>query len=405
MYDDGKSESSDWVTRNGWGFCTAKNNRFSCTRRFHYHPESQVERNRLTLLNNVGSVIYSYNLLYLGTGAVILIKKMAKTYIEENNLHFGLDYMVIFGTFKYEEIFRKLNYENSEYWELEDFTFNKSKAPKYIYAISFTYKNHKVFSYVKGNEKEIIPTSDAITVYGVAFKLMSIEEIRYFLEWYFTLRHMKRFDICIDIEDSIENVLRKFKVLKQKWWKIFGKGWVLETQYFGNPRKSINKRSVIRVYNKIVDVKSKNKASLHMDYIEKKDVTRVELEVRAELAKNIVYFQLFEEETLKWIFKNYLRKHTKIFDKIADEKITLYRDPSKKIRSEAHRIYYEKMYRRVFIWYARNILALGVCPVRLLIWQNMILQETIDILWEDIVSPIRDEEDSLYISYMWEWKI
>ena len=33
---------------------------------------------------------------------------------------------------------------------------------------------------------------------------MPLQQIRCFLEAYFTLRHMKRFDICIDIEDSIE---------------------------------------------------------------------------------------------------------------------------------------------------------------------------------------------------------
>ena len=36
-----------------------------------------------------------------------------------------------------------------------------------------------------------------------------------------------------------------------------------------------------------------------MDYIEKSNVTRVELEVRGQLALNIFYFQLFEEETLR----------------------------------------------------------------------------------------------------------
>jgi hypothetical protein len=93
-----------------------------------------------------------------------------------------------------------------------------------------------------------------------------------------------------------------------------------------------------------------------MDYIEKDAVTRVELEVRSELAKNAIYYQLFDEEYLKGIFKNYLRKHTKIFNNISEEKITLYRNPALKERSEAHRIYYEKMYRLVFMTYARKIL-------------------------------------------------
>jgi len=327
---------------------------------------------------------------------------MAKTYIEKKNLHFGLDFMVIFGTFKHEEMFRSINFENSDYWELEDFTFNKSRVPKYLYWIGFTYKNHKVFSYVKGDENQEIPTSDAITVYWVAFKLMSIEEIRYFLEGYFTLRHMKRFDICIDIEDSIDNVLKKFKPLKQKWGKIYGKKWFIETKYFGNPKRSINKRSVIRVYNKIVDLKASNKSSLYMDYIEKDAVTRVELEVRAQLAQNIIYFQLFEEETLKKIFKNYLRKHTRIFDTIAEDKMTLYRNPSEKERSELHRIYYDKMYRLTFIWYARKIKALWVCPVRLLIWRWLILDETKQLFWEKLVNDVAEEEALLFHIYM-EW--
>jgi len=328
---------------------------------------------------------------------------MAKTYIEKNNLHFGLDYMVIFGTFNHEEMFRSLNFENSDYWELEDFVFNKSKAPKYRYCITFNYKNHKVFSYVKGDDREVIPTSDAITVYWVAFKIMTIDEIRYFLEWYFTLRHMKRFDICMDIEDDIESVLKKFKPLKQKWWEIYWKRGVIETKYFWNPKRSINKRSVIRVYNKIADLNWSNKESLYMDYIEKDAVTRIELEVRGQLASHAIYFQLFDEEFLKWIFKNYLRRHTDIFKNISNEKITLYRDPSKKERSEAHRIYYEKMYRKTFIWYARKIKEMWVCPVRLLIWQGMYLEETRIIFWEELFDGIAYQERILFSNYMWEW--
>lgn len=330
---------------------------------------------------------------------------MAKTYLEKNSLHFGLDYMVIFWTFLHEEMFHSLNFENSDYWELEDFTFNKVRVPKYLYGITFQYKNYKVFSYVKWDTSLDIPSHNAVTIYWVAFKIMSIDEIRYFIEWYFNLRHLKRFDICIDVEDSIEHVLKRFKPLKQKGWKIFWKGWDIETQYIWNPSRKINKRSVIRIYNKNADLKGSQKEALYMDYLEKDNVTRIELEIRWQLALNVMYYQLFEEDVLKWLMKNYFRRHTKIFDNFSKEKISLYRKPSEKSRTEAHQIYYEKMYIRTFIWYARRIKKMWICPVRLLIWRNNLLEETKDFLWKGRVEKIAEEESHFIHKYLGRWKI
>ena len=48
---------------------------------------------------------------------------------------------------------------------------------------------------------------------------------------------------------------------------------------------SKNKRQLIRVYNKIVDILVKKKIALYQDYLVEKNITRIELEIRPELAK------------------------------------------------------------------------------------------------------------------------
>jgi len=43
---------------------------------------------------------------------------------------------------------------------------------------------------------------------------MEYEEILYFLEFYFDLKHCRRFDICIDLKIDIEDLLKNFNEYK-----------------------------------------------------------------------------------------------------------------------------------------------------------------------------------------------
>jgi hypothetical protein len=58
-------------------------------------------------------------------------------------------------------------------------------------------------------------------------------------------------------------------------------------------------------------------------------VTRIELEVRQELAKEISYKDIFNDALLLSIFKNYLGRQTDIFGSLPVLSQTLYRDKKK----------------------------------------------------------------------------
>ena len=80
------------------------------------------------------------------------------------------------------------------------------------------------------------------------------------------------------------------------------------------------------MYDKIKDSKAKNKHRLYSHYFIENSVTRVEIEFRSELAKNVENFNdIFDEIYQLALFKNYIQKHTDIFNDISEEQITLYR--------------------------------------------------------------------------------
>jgi hypothetical protein len=60
----------------------------------------------------------------------------------------------------------------------------------------------------------------------------------------------------------------------------------------------MNKRYIVRVYDKLKDIIEKKKTNLYQNYLQEDAVTRVELEIRPELAKNIGYEKLFQTSEL-----------------------------------------------------------------------------------------------------------
>jgi hypothetical protein len=60
----------------------------------------------------------------------------------------------------------------------------------------------------------------------------------------------------------------------------------------------LNKRQLIRIYDKFKDIVVKKKLKLYEDYLIEKNITRIELEVRQELAKNINYQEVFNDSLL-----------------------------------------------------------------------------------------------------------
>ncbi len=312
----------------------------------------------------------------------------------DNIIHFGLDHLEIFWTFNYEEeLFNKLDFDNSNYWELEDYSFTKNEVPKYKYKIIFTKDNYSLFAYYKWDDdsNSIIKSKDKIVIYSTAFKLLSYDEIFYFLNGYFTLNKCFRFDVCVDINIDINVILENFSELNTG--KEYKKQWKIETRYIWDSNKYKNKRQVVRIYNKILDITEKNKHKLYKNYLVEDFVTRIELEVRSELAKNISPLEIFNNETLTGIFKNYLRKHTDLFNANEIENITLYKKPEKAINQEEYQsTLYRQQRRKIFVWHAKSIYELWYCPVRVLIWEWLLLDDTKKFLDRDIAERISEIE-------------
>jgi hypothetical protein len=63
----------------------------------------------------------------------------------------------------------------------------------------------------------------------------------------------------------------------------------------------------------------KGKNTLYQDYLLENDVTRIELEVRRELAQNYTFAELLIPENLLGLLLNYFEKHTDIFNKLTIE--------------------------------------------------------------------------------------
>jgi hypothetical protein len=118
---------------------------------------------------------------------------------------------------------------------------------------------------------------------------------------------------------------------------------------------SKNKRQLIRVYNKIADILVKKKIALYQDYLVEDNITRIELEIRPELAKVRNYRDVFDNALLIGIFKNYLYKYSKVFEQIQGERITLFKAKKIKLNAEDYQsLYYKTQKKAMFVAYART---------------------------------------------------
>jgi hypothetical protein len=312
-------------------------------------------------------------------------------------IHFWLDHLEVYWTCKYEwDLFEKLDFDNSNYWELDEYTFTKNEVPRYEYKILFTKDNYSLFAYYKWiprGERNPIATKNYIVVYSTAFKLLEYEEILWFLEFNFVLGHNRRFDICLDINMWIEELLESFEKLETG--REYKKSWKLETRYIWEVKNSLNKRQLIRIYDKQKDIIEKKKIKLYWDYFDYENVTRVEIEVRQELAKNRSYYDIFDNSLLIGIFKNYIYKHSKLFDCIDWDKITLFKKQETIDPEKFQWLYYKTQRKNIFIWHAKTIHKMWFCPVRILIWEWLYQHNTALLLWKDTLKNIERKESNL----------
>lgn len=316
------------------------------------------------------------------------------TNIEEHIFHFWLDELEVYGTFK-DELFISSNEVKIINW----FYIRRVNIDKYLYKILFfrdenDFKENKntLFAYYKWLANQAIPTLDYIVVYSTWFRLLSEDRILYFLDQFY-LWKTKRFDIAVDVDIEISKVLETFSKLSQKWATFNGQNWEIETRYIWEKQKTKNKRQLIRIYNKIADISAKRKNHIYSDYLLNNHITRIELEVRSELAKNINFMDLFNNSILVWILKNYIYKHSKIFEPLNWDKTTLYVKRYEKIDPELYQsTYYRDKRRKIFIWHAKLTYNLWYCPVRTLIAQWLVKESTLKSLWITWFKELLDKE-------------
>ncbi len=330
--------------------------------------------------------------------------------------NFNVDEIEIYWTFSnYKELLKWLNSTNSDYTIFEEFTVSMQDNLKdYEFKIDFIKNNFKCYGfYVWKSINAHIKTRNYFVVYWAWLKIIPLNEIIDFIDTYIDLdeidikkwnKHntMKRFDLAIDIKKDISSIVKNFHHLEQKWAKYFWNKWELETYYIWEYTKRLNKRILIRIYDKIKDIKQKQKQSLFWEYLFEDNITRIELEFRSELLRYLNIHQLLDRSYIYDLFTSYINKHTNIFDNIRDKNITKLKYLNKKIDLEElqHNQVLKERYIRSFLWYSKNILELWCCPVDILFQEWIISQTTKN----DIIIGINNWvfDTNLYRDYVWK---
>lgn len=315
----------------------------------------------------------------------------------KNTYHLGLDHLEIYAHFYDDSKFDGIDFDNSNYGTLWEYTFTKNEVPKYLYKILFTKDNFPMFAFYKWKNNWAVTTKDYVCLYSTFFKTHTIEEVTRILYSYFRMppkNPIRRFDVCLDLLIPIEKITQSFNTTKQRWATFIGEWWKIETQYIWEKQKSLNKRQILRIYDKKKDILVKWKNTLYQDYLLRKDITRMELEVRRELAQNYTFEELLIPENLLGLLINYFEKHTNIFSKLTIDWISLYR-AVKKVDFSLIQANTEWM-RRVatYLGHSRWLLKRWLCPVYALLEANIIHEETKQLfreLWwfEEVIMWIR----------------
>lgn len=304
--------------------------------------------------------------------------------------NFNVDEIEIFWTFSnYRKLFEWVNDSNSDYIIFNEFTLKKTQRLKnYEFKVDFFKNNVPCFAFYiwkKLNSK--ITTRDYFIVYWSAFQLFELNEIIDFIDTYLLLdsvdlskwkrnNTLKRFDLALDLKKNILEIVKNFTKLTQKWAKFYWESWKLETKYIWDKQIRNNKSLVIRLYDKIEDIKKKNKQMLYPDYLLEENITRIEIEFRQELLKEFKLNQLLDRSYIFNLFIKYIEKHTKIFEKLKTEDVDKLKRLNKKVNLDDLR--YDQIVRNkyisAFLWYSKTLLKIWVCPVDILI-RNLIISE------------------------------
>lgn len=302
-------------------------------------------------------------------------------------LNFDIDYLEINGSFKgIKEIIKWLDSDNSNSRKYEGFTIVRDNDIKnFAYKIVFWKDDVTCFAYYEGQTlSECVVTNDYLVVYGKAFHIFSTAEIYDFVIEHLLDIRLRRLDLALDVKNDISKVCKNFKELKQKGSRFYDENGNIQTFYIWEKKNRLNKSLLIRVYDKLADIKQKELQFLYKEYLFHPFVTRVELEFRSELCKNFQFSNLLDRGYIFGLFITYILKHTNIFADFNDQTVAKLVRPKKDIDIESLEAssVLKKRYLNTFLGYSGKILELGNCPVDVLIRHGIISDTTIeDIGW------------------------
>jgi hypothetical protein len=299
----------------------------------------------------------------------------------EHIYHFWIDELELYATFLQPEAFEWVDFDNSNYLEYEGFIVTKHEVPRFVAKYAFAKEGIPAFAYyiwVEKSEKVWVATKNYVCFYGSTFRILWTIWVFDIMYKYFTPENaypIRRIDICADILIDIWSVLKQLKNTEQVWAIFKGKRWEIETYNIGIKNKT-NKRQFIRIYNKIADITAKKKFKLYSEYLKHEHITRVELEIRRELWRQLSIMDIYNESTLVWIFKNYIGLHTDAFTFLSPKEYSLGKKKTKVefdvLQSKA---YFEQR-TKLLISYAKGLFSFWMCPVEILLWEWFIQEPT-----------------------------
>lgn len=296
-------------------------------------------------------------------------------------LSFHIDYLEIYGAFRNIKSIQKwLDFDNSNISTFGNFVCIYSDAQNYKSKVTFIKDNVPCFAYYEWVQvSELITTKNYFIVYGKAFRVFPIEEILAFIDENIDIGALKRVDLALDVSEDIEYVLNEFSDLSQKWARIYGEWGKIQTYYIWEKQNRFNRSLLIRIYDKIADIHVKWLQRLYPEYLNEEWVTRMELEFRADLCKNLEFEKLKDRDYLFCLFVTYIEKHTTIFKWLKTQKVDKLIRPKKKLdlQKKSYLNTISKRYLSAFLGYARNIIKQWCCPIDILLRYEIVKLSTI----------------------------
>ncbi len=240
-----------------------------------------------------------------------------KKLIQKDIYYFGVDYIEVLGTLnKLEDINFWFSFDD---WNTKTlfpwFVIRKeTRVTNYEYKIVFNYKWTDCYAYHIWQENWAVTTEDYLAVYWITFVLFpELSDIIGFIHSEMQVHKLRRFDLAVDILFDIKEVHKVFNKTKQKWSIFFDDNWDVQTFYIWEKKKKNNRYKLLRVYNKKDDILVKNRQRFYPDYLKKDNVTRIEFEIRSELAKNCSLDSLLDRRYIFDLFLSYIERYTNIF--------------------------------------------------------------------------------------------